>query len=151
MATAGIKERERKAEALDRICTQLAAGVPPSEIRPELAVYEVADRTIRNWFQEAHARLGREAGVLRETYLGRSLMRLEFLWQWAVRDGDRQEARKIEKDVREMLGLNEAVTIEHRIPAAWHGVFDELGIRRPGNGTGDGADGGEDESPQVRH
>jgi len=52
-----------------------------------------------------------------------------------------------------MLGLNEAVEIKHLIPNAWHSMFDEYGIRRPGNGKGNGAGGGngKDEPPQVRN
>jgi len=50
-----------------------------------------------------------------------------------------------------MLGLNEAVEIKHLIPEAWHKTFDELGIRRAGNGKDADGGNGEDESPQVRH
>lgn len=151
MATSGTEERERKAEAVGFICTRLAAGDQPSRIMPDLAKYGVADRTIRGWIKTAYTKLGAEAGLLRTSYLGRSLNRLEYLWRWAVEEGDRAECRKIEKDIREMLGLNEAVEIKHLIPDAWHKTFDELGIRTPGNGKGNGADGGKDESPQVRH
>ncbi|MCK4510476.1 hypothetical protein KAW64_01995 [bacterium] len=147
MAGASMKDRERKAEAVDLICSRLAAGEQPSTIKPDLAKYDAAERTVSGWIKDAYTRLGKEAGLLRQSYLGRSLSRLEFLWRWAVSEGDRAECRKIEKDIREMLGLNEAVEIRHLIPDAWHQTFDEMGIRIPGNG----ANGGKDESPQVRH
>ena len=153
MADTGQEAKERKEEAVAFIYEQLVDGVPTSRWRPGLSEYGVCDRTIRRWITEAETKLGAEAGLLRISYLGRSLSRLEFLWRWALEDGDRAEARKIEKDIREMLGLNEAVEIKHLIPNAWHSMFDTHGIRRPGNGKGNGAGGGngKDEPPQVRN
>ena len=169
MATVGQAEIDRKAEAVDFICEQLADGVPKSLWRPGLSEYDVCGRTIRRWIVEAQTRIGREAGQLRESYLGRNLARYDAIYERAVTGvptkigrgenatvvdvPDLVLAKSVCDSVAKMLGLNEAVTIEHRIPAPWHSAFDELGIRRPGNGTGDGADGGngEDESPQVRH
>ena len=167
MASHGQAEIDRKAEAVDWICTQLADGVPQSKFRPKLSEYGVCDRTVRRWVREAEARIGREAGQFRDSYLGRNLARYDYIYRRAVEGvptklgrgpdapvenvPDLMLAKNVCDSIAKMLGLNEAVTIEHRIPAPWHSAFDELGIRRPGNGTGDGADGGEDESPQVRH
>lgn len=153
MAGASAKDRARKADALAVICPRLAAGEEPPTIKVDLASYGAADNTVNGWFRDAYAQIGVEAGPRRISYLGRSLSRLEFLWHWNVAEGDRAECRKIDKEIRELLGLNEAVEIRHLIPDAWHATFDEMGIRIPGNGKGNGADGGngKDESPQVRH
>ena len=167
MATAGQAEIDRKAEAIDLICEQLADGVPKSKWRPALSEYDVCDRTIRRWIVEAQTRIGREAGLLRDSYLGRNLARYDAIYERAIRGvptkvgrgenatvvdvPDLMLAKSVCDSVAKMLGLNEAVTIEHRIPTPWHGVFDEMGIRIPGDGKGNGADGGKDESPQVRH
>ena len=73
MATAGKNERERKAEAIDLILTQLADGRRHSEIVPELAEYGVCDRTIRNWLAEAEGRQGVDALKYRDRFRGKVL------------------------------------------------------------------------------
>lgn len=167
MADTGQEAKERKDDAVAFICEQLADGVPKSKWRPALSEYDVCDRTIRRWITEAEGRIGREVAMLRPAYLGRNLMRYEYLFRVAVEGvptkvgrgenadvvnvPDLMLAKTVCDSIAKMLGLNEAVEIKHLIPDAWHKTFDDLGIRKPGNGAGNGADGGKDESPQVRH
>lgn len=147
MAESGKTPQELAKERVGVVYHMLLDGKSRRDVFPFAAEWDVCDRTVRNYLNEAEAQIGREAGLHRQTYLGRVLMRLECLYVAAMDKGDRAEARKVLKDIREMMGLDEAVEIRHLIPTAWHQTFDEMGIRIPGNG----ADGGKDESPQVRH
>ena len=169
LAPAGKESRERKAEAVELILDMLADGHRRADIMPELAGFDVCDRTVRNWLNEALARHGQETGLLRQSRLGLTVARYDYLWRRAVEGvptvvkcGNEYEvvdipdlrlAKTVNDSVATMLGLNEAVEIKHLIPNAWHSMFDEYGIRRPGNGKGNGAGGGngKDEPPQVRN
>ena len=73
MATAGHKERERKADAITLICECLADGKRHSEISPLLATYDVDERTKRRWFEEAEGRYGSDVRKLQDRYRGKVL------------------------------------------------------------------------------
>jgi len=153
MADTGKTPQELAKERVDIVYHMLLDGTGRRGVLPLASEWDVTDRTVRNYLRSAEERIGTEAGLYRQSYLGRVLMRLEHLYTMALSADDRPEARKVLKDIREMLGLNEAVEIKHLIPNAWHSMFDEYGIRRPGNGKGNGAGGGngKDEPPQVRN
>ena len=152
MADLGKSRHELAQERTEQVYQMLIDGVGRKTVLHLASEWGVTQRTVRNHITAAEERIGREAGLKRQSYLGRVLMHLEHLLKMALDEGDRPEARKVLKDIRDMLGLDEAVEIRHLVPDAWHKTFDDLGIRRPGNGKGNGAGGnGKDESPQVRH
>ena len=112
-----------------------------------MADWDASERTKRRYINHAYQMRGQHAMKHRDSYLGRNLARLDRIYDAAVEGGELRTAITALNEQNRMIGLHEPVTIEHRIPTPWHGVFDEMGIRIPGNG----ADGGKDESPQVRH
>ena len=124
MATAGKNERERKAEAIDLILTQLADGRCHSEIVPQLAEYGVCDRTIRNWLAEAEGRQGVDALKYRDRFRGKVLA------------GYLGIIRRAEEGVPTKVGRGESATVVE-VPdlmlakATYDSVAKMLGLNAP--------------------
>ena len=114
MATAGQNERDRKAEAVDLICTGLAAGKRPHEIRRELSAYDVHERTIERWMAEAAGRVGADAltAKFRNRCRAEVLAGYLHIIETAIAQGELAVAKAAYDSVCKMLGLNAPAQLE---------------------------------------
>lgn len=149
-----------KDERVTRVFCWLSRGKQRREIIQLASDWDVTDRTIDNYIAAADEHRGEEAAKRRTRHFGESLRRYRDYERHAFEvalknEGTAEGANYLGKALAarraicELGGLNEAAKIELQVPKAWLGVFDEFGIRIPGDGK-NGTHGGEN-APEVRH
>ena len=117
-------------------------------------------RTIQRYVAAADEQRGMEAAKIRSRYLGKAIRIKEHIRDHALEvaydmQGTKEGAQYLrialaaDEAICILLGLNEAARVELTLPLPWLEVFDEFGIRRPGDGK-NSAHGGDD-APEVRH
>ena len=138
-------------ERVELLFFAILDGKTRPDMWAQMADWDASERTKRRYINHAYQMRGQHAQKHRDSYLGRNLARLDRIYEAAMNAEELRTAISALNEQNRMIGLHEPQIVEHHLPPPWLEAFDKMGIRVPGNGTGDGADGGDDESPQVRH
>ena len=123
-------------ERVELLFFAILDGKTRPDMWAQMADWDASERTKRRYINHAYAMRGQHAQKHRDSYLGRNLARLDMLFGMAVEDRDIAAARGVLSEQNRMLGLHEPQIVEHRVPEPWRELFDQHGIRKPGNGDG---------------
>ena len=144
---------EREAR-IDELVHLMAEGVRWRElVAYGIKKWDVTERTLDKYIQAGYKELAKAAAVYRDREVGRAIVRLDAIYAEAWKGLQFDLCLKVVREMSRLLGLNAPEYLTLDVPKAWHEVFDQLGLRRAGNGENgiQGTDGDGKNAPQVQH